>query len=113
MKFGPFTEGLGAVGSDYIGHAVFPTYDFGKQAHYMLLFSDTSKYYNLSLQEAIDRYAPTSDGNEPEVYAKYLADTVGINKNTKMCELKDGQRSDLLECMKIFEGYKKGNILEV
>jgi hypothetical protein len=79
----------------------------------MLLFSDTSKYYNLSLQEAIDRYAPTSDDNEPEVYAKYLADTVGINKNTKMCELKDGQRSDLLECMKIFEGYKKGNILEV
>lgn len=108
LKHGAFTKGLGAVGSDHIGHAVFPTYDFGKQAQYMLLFSDTSKYYNLTIEQAISRYAPVSDGNNPEKYTKYLTETVGINKNTKLSELVDGQRSDLLECMKIYEGYKIG-----
>lgn len=113
LKNGPFTQNLNSVGSDHIGHAIFPTYDFGKQAQYMLLFSDTSKYFTLTLEQAIKRYAPVSDGNKPDAYIKYLAETVDINKDTKLQDLSAGQRSDLLECMKIYEGYKKGTITEV
>lgn len=113
LKYGKFTSALCAVGKDHIGHAVFPTYDFGKIAQYMLLFSQQSVYYKMTLTDAICRYAPTSDGNDPIKYASFLAHSIGITTETKLSSLSSSQRSDLIEAMKTFEGYKQGQIVEV
>lgn len=113
LKFGKFAQSMHAIGSDHIGHAVFPTYDFGKTAQYMLLFSDKSRYLNKTLFDAISTYAPTSDNNDPKKYTEYLHDTTGIPGDQVLATLTGGQRSDLLEAMKIYEGFKIGLITEL
>lgn len=108
LKHGKFTEARGAIGKDYIGHAVFPNLDLGIGAQYMLLFSEDSKYYDLTLLEAISRYAPTYDGNEPSKYANYIARNVDITTDTYLKDLDEDQRQEMLKYMRIMEGYVKG-----
>lgn len=109
LKDGKFARAFGSIGKDHIGHAVFPTYDHGYQAKYNLLFSATSIYHNLTINQAIHRYAPISDGNKPDQYVAYLTKNTNINRDTKLCDLDESQRLALLDTMKIFEGYKIGN----
>lgn len=108
IKHGKFASGCGSIGKDHIGHAVFPTLDHGKNAQYMLLFSEQSRYYSMQVDDAIYRYAPESDGNDPEVYINFITRNIGINRNATLSQLTEDQRNDMIDIMTKFEGYKVG-----
>lgn len=109
VKLSPRTEKAGAIGKDHIGHAVFPSFEEGRAAQYDLLFSADSVYYTLTLQDAINRYAPWGDGeNNPTKYARFVSIKTGIDTNDRLKNLSEDNRQAMLDVMMIYEGYKIG-----
>lgn len=116
LKYGTFAKGFGAVGRDFGGHAVFPTFEDGDKAKYELLFGEKSRYVNQTLIGAMKIYAPEDDpdaDNDPATYAKYLARKVGIYTSTKLCDLNETQRASLIKWISVYEGYKVGIVTEI
>jgi hypothetical protein len=114
LKFGPFAQSMGAVGKDALNHAVFATDEHGLQAQYVLLFDENSPYWNLTLLDAIKRYAPTGDGNNnPIKYQTYITGKTGIAANTKIKNTTIEQKLKMLEAMGVYEGYKAGKDYKV
>lgn len=109
LKMGPFSKSMGALGEDAGGHAVFKTKEHGIQAQYVLLFAPESRYYEMTLRDAIARYAPVGDAsNEPYKYATYLSNKTGIPLDQKFKTISVDNRMKLLETMWVYEGYKEG-----
>jgi hypothetical protein len=106
---GGFAKKQGAIGTDG-RYAVFPTAEIGMAAAKQLLFSPTSKYINLTLRDAVYRYAPPSE-NPSERYLQDLVKATGASEQTKVGDLTDAQRDAMLKDMWRTEGfYTKGKI---
>jgi len=109
IKFGKFARTHRAVGQGWEGHSVFPTYTLGRRAKYDLLFSPRKKYYKLSIRDAMRYYAPRSDQNRPDIYARFVANKIpGATVHTKLRDLNSDQREILLGAMQKFEGFRSG-----
>ena len=109
VKNGPFAKSMGSVGQDHIGHAVFKSNDHGIQAQFVLLFNEDSPYWNLTLLDAIKRYAPVGDAsNEPTKYQMYITKHTGIPATKKLKNLTHDEKMKMLHYMWIYEGYKEG-----
>lgn len=108
LKYGKFSKNFDAIGKDHIGHAVFPTLNHGKDAQYNLLFSQNSRYYNMSLIDAINRYAPSYDSNNPDKYCNYLCKKANVDRDDILGNLSEKQKEYIIEYMTIYEGYKEG-----
>lgn len=111
LKEGKFSRTFGSIGRDYGGHAIFPTLDDGRYAQYNLLFNENSRYYNLTVEKAINIYAPASDGNDPEVYIHYVCLRAGISRKDKLRDIPYENQVAMIDNMAIFEGYKEGSII--
>ncbi len=110
IVYGPFAAENGAINHDYKRFSVFPTYEDGQKAQKKLLFDPSSVYYKLSIVDAIRRYAPASDGNNPKEYANFVARKVGIERTTPLYKLTDAQQDAMLAAMQKLEGFKPGKI---
>jgi len=108
LKYGPFAQEYGAIDQDYGGHAIFPNLDLGNRAHEHLLFDVSSKYYNLTLIDAVSKYAPESDGNNPWQYQRYITKKTGVEGHRLLRTLTPAEREGMLACMRIFEGFEQG-----
>ena len=114
LKNGPFSRSMGAIGEDAGGHAVFPTRDHGIQAQYMLLFARESRYYEMTLADAIARYAPVGDAsNEPQKYARYINKHTDIPLDMKLKRIPIDKRYSMLSRMHVYEGYKEGKDIKL
>jgi len=105
IEFGEFAKKHGAVGTDG-RFAVFPTYEDGRNAKMSLLF-ETSSYKNLSITDAINRYAPPFENNTSR-YTSTVAQAAGVPMSTRMSDLTDVQRELVLDAMERVEGFKPG-----
>lgn len=81
-----------AMGKDYRGLCIFPTYDKGYLALRNMLVractTGSSSYHpDMTLIEFYHVYAPTSDGNYPLQYATFVANYIGVPVTTKIKEL--------------------------
>jgi hypothetical protein len=103
LEYGPFARSHGATGTDG-RHAIFPDYDTGRKAQESLLF-EGKNYRDLSIDGAINRWAPSSDGNNPGPYAARLAEAAGVPVDTKMSDLNSDQRGAILNQMQKEEGW--------
>ncbi|OHV17877.1 phage tail tape measure protein [Methylorubrum extorquens] len=101
IEFGSFARSMGATGTDG-RFAVFPDYKSGRNAQEKLLF-EGKNYANLTLAQAIRRWAPASENNVPAYIAAMKADP-----NTRMRDFTPDQRSTLLDAMQRHEGWKVG-----
>lgn len=110
LEFGAFARARGAVGTDG-RFAVFPTYEAGRKAKSDLIF-ETNTYKNLSLQEAISRYAPQFE-NDTNNYISQVARAAGISTRTVMSTLTPTQREKVLDAMERVEGFREGSEVEV
>lgn len=108
LRDGPFARRLGATGRDSAGFAVFPNYETGRRAQEQLLFGSDS-YKNLSIADAIKRYAPGSDGNDPVGYAASMARAAGVDVGTRMGDLTPDQRRRFLDAQQAREGWRAGS----
>lgn len=113
IKYGPFAKENGAIGEGGQDLAVFPTYEDGEAAQIKLLFGEDSSYKNLTLQQAIYKYAPTSDGNDPKEYTNFVAKKSGISKTMIMGKLTKEKQKALVDAMHIIEGFQKGKVTKL
>lgn len=94
------------IGVDKKNFAIFATPDDGKAAKKYLLFQ-SSNYKNLTLKEAIARYAPASDNNNPTNYANFIMKH-GKVENKVMSKYTPDEQNRIMAAMKVQEGYKQG-----
>ena len=94
------------IGVDKKNFAVFATPEDGHNAKKYLLFSSSS-YKDLSLKDAIKKYAPASDNNNPENYANFIMSN-GKVENKAMNKYTADEQDKIMSAMKIQEGYKAG-----
>ena len=104
IEYGAFARSMGATGTDG-RFAVFPDYKAGRNAQEKLLF-EGQNYKNLTLAQAIRRWAPASENNVP-AYIKAM----GADPNTRMQDFSPSQRSTLLDAMQRHEGWKPGQVV--
>ncbi|XYD12639.1 hypothetical protein R1A27_34405 (plasmid) [Methylobacterium sp. NMS12] len=107
IKYGPFAQRMGATGADSAGFARFPDYAAGRKAQESLLFNSDS-YKDLTIGQAIARWAPGSDGNDPAGYAAQMAKAAGVGVDTKMSDLTPEQRGRFLDAQQRKEGWIPG-----
>ncbi|MGJ0578485.1 hypothetical protein ACR71G_10385 [Xenorhabdus bovienii] len=113
--WGDYAKRMGAIGHDekVAGHvmAIFPDEKTGRNAKRKLIF-EGSRFKNLTLDKAIERYAPEFDengkriNNTPQYIRNVLAAVSG--KNKKMSEYNIEEQNRILEAMKNTEGWKEG-----
>lgn len=94
------------IGVDKKNFAVFATPEDGHNAKKHLLFSSSS-YKDLSLKDAIKKYAPGSDNNDPVKYAGFVMSNGNVENKT-MCKYTADEQTRIMSAMKIQEGYKAG-----
>ena len=114
IKYGKFARAHRAVGRGWGsqgGHAVFPDYQTGRYAKKVLLFTPIRKYYDMTVLQALNLYAPASDNNNPLRYARFIVNgTPGITLETRLRDMNDMQQEKMLSAMERFEGWKPGKI---
>jgi hypothetical protein len=109
IEFGPFAKSLGAVGTDG-RFAVFPDMQAGMKAKEKLLFGSKS-YINLSIADAIHRYAPPSE-NDTAAYIKAVTAAASVTSDTTLNSLNASQRSAFLAAISKQEGLRTGEVLQ-
>jgi RHS repeat-associated protein len=110
IRAGAFADANGAVGTDS-GFAIFPSSGAGFQAMNSLLSS--SSYQSLTVDQAINRYAPPSENNTA-TYQATIRTAVGVSGNTRMSALNPEQRGQMAQAIARHEGfYVQGTVEKV
>lgn len=105
IEFGSFTQKFNALQGDP-RFAIFPTYDDGRAAKRELIFYGKN-YTNLSLSQAIARYAPPTENNTGNYVANVLG-AVGAEKIMK--DYSSGEQDTILNAMQRIEGWVVGRV---
>lgn len=115
IEYGPFAISQGAIASGAVppgrerGFAIFPSLSAGEAARAALQFESPS-YSNLSVSQAINRYAPPSENNT-QAYINAVTQAAGISPSTRMSDLTPQQRAAFLEAQARVEGnMRQGDI---
>ncbi|EMI7065460.1 hypothetical protein V6858_003968 [Providencia rettgeri] len=103
LEYGDYARRHGAIGTDG-RFAIFPNAETGRNAKRNLLFN-TNSYKDLTLLDAIKRYAPKGE-NKPSQYYKAVKNAVGSDK--KMGEYSSSEQEIILEAFKRVEGWEAG-----
>ena len=105
IEYGDYAKTMGAIGSDG-RFAIFPNYETGRRAKERLLF-ETSSYRNLTLDQAINRYAPSFENNT-SAYIQNVSQSAGIDPNTRMIDIPQSARQEILNAFEQQEGFRAG-----
>lgn len=108
LRNSEFTRRMGSIGVTINGFAIFPNPEVGRNANIALL--KNSEYQNRTLAQAIARYAPSSDGNNPTSYAARLARAIGVTTDTYLRDMSDIQIQRMAEGIRRIEGWREGSI---
>ena len=113
LRPGKLTNGLGAIGIIDTGSngkfLIFPDAATGARAQEVLQF-ETPFYANKTIAEAIKRYAPAGDNNDPVAYAQRLADALGVSVDTPLNSLTPEQRATYMQAQRSVENNTPGTI---
>ena len=86
---------------------VFPSEQAGLNAIVKLLHS--KNYINLSVKDAIHRWAPFGDGNNnPDSYSKKIAKLTGLSPDAILRNLSDNDMQKIANAIKQIEGWRVG-----
>jgi hypothetical protein len=107
IRAGAFATSMGAIGENG-GFAVFPSMEMGRKAADTLLKGKS--YANLSAAQAINRWAPASDNNDPAAYAASIAKQTGLDMSKKYTDMNPTEQSKFLDAMNKVEGGKEGTV---
>ena len=98
---GPFTSRNGQLGTDG-RFAVFPGAGTGRQALHTLFTG--AGYFNLSINAAVARYAPSMENNTAG-YQQFLTNVLGVSGNTPLSSLSPAQFQKLEGAISREEGF--------
>ena len=90
LRFSSYIQSLGAT-SERAGFAVFPNMATGEKALRSFVKAASENrlkaYHDKDILGFFQVYAPSSDNNKPELYAKFVAGKVGVEVNTKLKDI--------------------------
>lgn len=109
LRYSEFSISNGAIGKAG-GFAVFPDKKTGEKALSALL--KTKSYYNLTISDAIFKYAPPHE-NDTQTYKNRLKQMTGLPINLKISELTDEQMSHVVNAICIVEGWQAGKETQI
>jgi hypothetical protein len=66
-------------------------------------------YGHVTVQQAMNKYAPASDNNDPASYAATVARQMGVTTGTFVDTLDDGQLTTFADAIKHVEGWQDGH----
>jgi hypothetical protein len=92
------------------GFLIFSSYDTDFKALQILLKKPF--YQNLSLFDAVEKYAPAKDKNDVRNYRKILVQVTKIDLDTKLKSLSEVQFLLLCQAVQRVEGFEIGEISE-
>lgn len=81
MRYNPAFRGV--IGKDSRGFAIFKTHYHGLRAMRILLQNYIKKGFN-TIDRIVNRYAPASDNNRPDLYTSFVSMKSGILANQKL-----------------------------
>lgn len=105
LEYNEYTRSLGAIGTDG-RFAIFPNKETGRAAKETLLFENRN-YRNLTLDQAINRYAPQFENNT-SAYIANVASASGIAPGTRMGDIPADRRAAVLDAFERQEGFREG-----
>lgn len=108
LKYYDFAKRMGAIGQAG-GFAVFPDEETGRRAMQSLL--RTESYRNLSIANAISKYAPSSDGNDVQKYRQRIKNMTGLQIDRKLKDLNDEELARVARAIEQIEGWRVGKTL--
>jgi hypothetical protein len=85
---------------------IFPSYQAGYDA--IARFLRSGGYRDLNITQAFHRYAPASDGNDPDGYANSVAAAAGVPTTTLVRDLSDAQMRHMQDKIVQIEGSVEG-----
>ncbi len=106
LRSSQLTKRMGEIGVTANGFAIFPDEETGRRAQLALL--KTPRYQNKTIAQAINIYAPASDGNNPQSYAAKVARDLMVSVNTFMRDLSDNQLIQVAVTIRRIEGWRPG-----
>ena len=107
IRNGAFANAHGAFKGKHNRHfAIFPDPATGFAALIALL--KTQVYQPLSVMDAMERYAPSSDNNDPAAYARTLSKLTGLDVHRTLSSLNDADLRKFATAIQKVEGWKVG-----
>lgn len=106
IRAGAFANDHGAIGVGPSGFAVFPDEATGRNAIGSLL--RTRGYSNLSIGDAIARYAPPNENNV-EAYHNAIRQQTGLDINRTISDLNDSELDQVVGAIRHQEGWTEGS----
>lgn len=107
LRHGSLSRQYGAIGKDRDGFAIFATEEQGHRAKERLLF-ESDAYRNLTLTQAISKYAPPNENNTA-AYQRAVLSAAG-GRNILMKDATPAMRQAIMQEMLRQEGWKEGEI---
>lgn len=89
--------------------AIFPDYQSGHDA---LIDVIKTNYWNSSITQMIQHFAPSSENNTKR-YIKFLQKFTGVSDDTKIKNFSAAKFKKLWEGIEKFESYRRGNVAQV
>lgn len=89
--------------------AIFPSEEIGRKANYTLLFLSKA-YAHLTLENAIKKYAPSSEGYNTQKYLNFIKNKTKIDPNKVMKSLTETERNQILNAIKEYEEWIPGKV---
>ena len=108
INSGDFSKRHSSIGNNG-RFAVFPDYETGRNATYDLLRA--SSYNELTLAQAISRYAPKKDNNDTEAYIRHVVSFAGLGRDQSMADLTERERWSIVDAIIEKEVYEAGDIV--
>tara|TARA_R110000868_G_scaffold25423_9_gene99200 strand:- start:15197 stop:16138 length:942 start_codon:yes stop_codon:yes gene_type:complete len=110
ILYGKFSASQGAFDkADKFG--VFKSYDAGRKACYELLFTSEHGYKQITVNDAMKRFAPESEGFKPITYVKALS-KAGISSTVEMNDLSEAKRQKMIDVIMDVEVFIPGRVVE-
>ena len=103
IRYNPSNDWVGQTGGDANNYAIFDDPVSGLRAADIVLKNYGAKHGIDNLNEAIYRFAPPEDNNPTPVYAKFVADKMGINPDDKIDLADPNTREKMIAAMVQFE----------
>lgn len=104
IEKGSFAEAQGSIGAD-TRFAIFPSEAVGLAAVVSLLSS--LSYRDLTLEKAINRYAPPSENNTAG-YVAFVTKQTGLKKSVVLSTLSSSELESIAQAIKKIEGWIEG-----
>jgi hypothetical protein len=110
ILYGKFSVSAGAIGRAE-KFSVFETYPEGRKACFELLFESDHGYKDKSIEDAIKRFAPASEGFKTNEYLKGVR-VIGVPLTTKMSELSEARKNKLIDILMDLEDFIPGKVIK-